>query len=151
MHAEELEVIPEQPTMSIEPTVHPSNKHRSIITFCAVQTHDKIPRLCTLVTCAEAMPLPKILIFNTSLKWTYSTQRPKTSDQAPEIAASSSSLDRHQLSPCGSAYLGFHHFTPPNKYRIFKAGRGLRHAMLSCHAVMPRGHACKINSPHSLS
>ncbi len=23
--------------------------------------------------------------------------------------------------------------------------------MLSCHAVMPHGHACKINRPHSLS
>ncbi len=65
MHAEELEVIPEQPTKSIKPTVHPSNQHRSPATLCAVQMHNKIPQLCSLVTNDEAKHLRTIPIFNT--------------------------------------------------------------------------------------
>ncbi len=67
MHAEELEVIPEQPTMSIEPTMHPSNQHRSSIALCAVQVLNEIPQLCSQTTSVESMPLPKIPIVNTSL------------------------------------------------------------------------------------
>ncbi len=35
MHTGELEVIPEQPTVCIEPTVHSSHLHRLPVTLCA--------------------------------------------------------------------------------------------------------------------
>ncbi len=119
MHAEEVEVIAEQPTMSIEPTVHLSNQRRSPVTLCAVQRQNEIPQICSLVASAESMSPPNIPIVSTSFKRIYRTQRPKNSHQASEIAASSSNLGERQLRPRGSAYLGLHQFTPP------------------CHAFMP--------------
>ncbi len=139
MHIEELEVIPEQQTECIISTVHPDNLQRSLVTVCAVQTHNEISQLCSLATSVESKPLPKIPIVNTSLKRTCSTQRPTTSHQAHEVTASSPNLDQHQLRPCGSAYLGLHQFTPPNKHRLCEAGRGLK----ACHAFMPRHHATR--------
>ncbi len=66
MHIEELEVIPEQQTECIKSTVHPENLHRSLVTVCAVQTHNEISQLCSLATSAESKPLPKIPIVNTT-------------------------------------------------------------------------------------
>ncbi len=144
MHMEELEVIPEQQTECIISTVHPDNLHRSLVTVCAVETHNEIPQLCSLATCAEPKSLPKIPIVNTSRKRTCSTQRPTTSHQAHEVTSRSPNLDQRQLRPCGSAYLGLHQFTPQNKYRLFEDGRGLKAcpAFMPCRAFMPRGHAC---------
>ncbi len=53
-----------------------------------------------------------------------------------EIASSFPNMDQRQLRPCESAYLGLHQVTPPNKFRLFEAGRGLK----ACHAFKPRGH-----------
>ncbi len=114
MHVEEMEVIPEQQTECIISTVHPDNLHRPLVTVCAVQTHNEISQLCSLMTSAESKPLPKIPIVNTSRKRTCSTQRPTNSHQAHEITTSSLNMDQRQLRPCGSAYLGLHQFTPPN-------------------------------------
>ncbi len=50
-------------------------------------------------------------------------------------------MEQRQLKPCGSAYLGLHQFTPPNKYRLFETGRRLK----ARHAIMKRGLARKIN------
>ncbi len=60
--------------------------------------------------------------------------------QASKIAVSSPIVEQRQLKPCGSAYLGLHHFTPPDKYRLFEAGRGLK----ACHAFTPRRHATRL-------
>ncbi len=144
MHMEDLEVIPEQQTKCIISTVHPDNLHRSLVTVCAVEGHNEISQLCSLATSAESKPLRKIPIVNTSRKRTCSTQRPTTSHQAHGVTTSSPNLDQRQLRPCGSAYLGLHQLTPPNKYRLFEAGRGLKAcpAFMPCRALMPRGHAC---------
>ncbi len=51
----------------------------------------------------------------------------QTASNLPPIV-NSPIMEQLQLKPCGSAYLGIHQLTPPNKYHVFETG-------ISCHVV----------------
>ncbi len=144
--AEEPENIPEPSTHDLS-TVHPGRPHLPSITLPSMPKQTESLMISPLTTRAPTKTYCTMTESEYQFKRTCSTHQPTTSHQSHEVTTSSPNLDQRQLRPCGSAYLGLHQFTPPNKYRLFEAGRGLKacHAFMPCRALMPRGHACQIN------
>ncbi len=119
-------------------TVHPECLHLPSMTLSTVPKQTEPLPLFHLATRARAKPYCTMTESKYQFKATCNTQWPVPSQghQAPEIAVSSPIMEQRYLKPCGSAHPGLRQLTPPNKYRLFEAGRGLK----ACRATMPRGH-----------
>ncbi len=136
--AEEPQNIPEPSTHNLS-TVHPGCLHLPSIILPSTRKQTESLPISPLTTRARTKPYCTTTESKYQFKSTCNTQWPVPfpGHQASEIAVSSPITAKRQLKPCGSAYLGLHHFRPPDKYRLFEAGRGLK----ACHAFMPRRHA----------